>query len=132
MEWDICYSSSLSRAVKTAESIFEEEIIKKEILREVPIASMIRKNILLPHKIWLILGRLAYLFSHKSQPESIDETKVRVKNFISEIVSLEESNILIVSHGFVMKFLQKELIRNGFKGEKFNRAKNGQIYLFEK
>ncbi|MFP4662722.1 MAG: histidine phosphatase family protein [Halanaerobiales bacterium] len=131
VEWEICYSSNLPRAVRTAEAVYKDNIIQREILREVPIAPVVSKSIVLPNKLWLTLGRLAYLFSHKSQPESIDETRERAKRIISEISSLGESNVLVVSHGFLMRFLQKELVKNGFKGEKFTRAENGQLYLFE-
>lgn len=38
-DWDICYCSTLPRAITTAESIYDKEIIKTDLLVEVPIRS---------------------------------------------------------------------------------------------
>jgi len=75
-------------------------------------------------------GRLAWLCSHHSQSETISQTKDRVRRFISGI--LKEDNLLIVTHGFLMVEIQKELITRGFIGNSFKRAKCGKVYVFEK
>ncbi len=82
---------------------------------------------------WLALGVSCHLFSHQSQAEKIEETKYRmVQKLISEVTSLSVSNVLIVTHGFLMTYLKKELINRGFKGENFKKAKNGMIYIYQK
>lgn len=131
-DWETCYSSDLPRAVNTAKYIFKGEVIQTRLLREIQIAPVTERKIVLPHKIWLVLGRTAYLFSHQSQPEKIEETKYRVQKLISEVTSLSVSNVLIVTHGFLMRYIKKELINRGFKGENFKKAQNGKIYIFQK
>ena len=132
VEWEKCFSSSLPRAKKTAGAVYNGEVIEKECLREVPLAPVTTKNIVLPHSLWLILGRLVHFFSHSSQPETREETKERARQCIAEILEQEESKILVVTHGFLIRFLQKELLNRGFSGDKFTYAKHGDLYVFEK
>jgi hypothetical protein len=127
--WDKCYCSDLSRAIETAQHIYRGNITKSELIREVPIAPVFKSKVKLPYIFWLMSGRLAWLCSHQSQPETINQTKDRVKRFILSI--LEEDNLLIVTHGFLMMQIQKELIDRGFSGNSFKRAKHGKVYVFE-
>jgi len=128
--WDKCYCSDLYRAVETANYIYKGNIIKSELIREVPIAPFMESSIRLPYIFWLMAGRMAWLCSHQSQTETIKQTKERVKRFISSI--LEEKNVLIVTHGFLMVQIQEQLIDRGFSGNSFKRAKCGKVYVFEK
>ena len=50
IQWDSCYSSDLPRAVKTAETIYQGEIIQMEALREVrPYPLFASRDFRLPH-----------------------------------------------------------------------------------
>lgn len=131
-EWQKCYASDLPRAIQTARMIYNGEIIETQILREIPIEPVFRTSLKIHFALWSILGRVAWLASHKSQTENRIQTQKRVDGFISQILSLEESNILIVSHGGIVWLLQKELIKHGFVGKRFTKAKNGKLYVFEK
>ncbi len=128
--WDKCYCSDLSRAIETAQHIHNGDIIKSELIREVPIAPVFKTNIKLPYLFWLVAGRLAWYCSQQSQPETLSQTKDRVRRFVTGI--LEEGNILIVTHGFLIMQIQKELYNQGFSGKGVTRAKYGEIYVFEK
>ena len=77
---------------------------------------------------------MSWIRNHPSQPEIRSLTKVRVKNILDEIIAnaTEEDNILIVSHAGIMYSIRKELERRGFKGDKFLKAENGKLYLYEK
>ncbi|WP_066503595.1 phosphoglycerate mutase family protein [Abyssisolibacter fermentans] len=130
--WEKCFASDLYRAIKTAESVFKGEIIKTDILREVPMSAFTSKNLRLPCLIWSFVSRIAWLYSHESQKETKKETIDRINNFVQKIIKLNESNILVVSHGFFMYFLQKELIKNGFTGKRFTKVRNGTLFIFEK
>lgn len=132
IKWEKCFSSDLPRALSTTKCIYKGEIIKTKELREVPISPILKTNIKLPFTLWCILGRMAWLYSHKSQDETKAETEKRVRNFISHVISLQENNILLATHGFLMKYIQEYLLKQGFKGEKYVKAKNGKIYIFEK
>ncbi|KJS83388.1 MAG: hypothetical protein JM58_12795 [Peptococcaceae bacterium BICA1-8] len=131
-EWDKCYCSDLPRAVETAKHIFQGDIYITVLLREVPLVSIINTNFKLSYVFWLTFGRLGWLFAHKSQPESKSETETRVDKFISEIETQGNLNILIVSHGFIMRLIKDKLRKRGFKGEGFTRAEHGKLYVFER
>lgn len=130
--WDKCVSSDLSRAVKTAKTIFSGEIIKTDLLREVLIAAIFKTNMKLPYIFWCIAGRIAWYFNHKSQIETKEVTKKRVKEFLYNIENESNANILIVCHGFFMNALQQELKRRGFSGKTIKRPQNGTLYLYKK
>jgi broad specificity phosphatase PhoE len=129
--WDNCFSSDLSRAVKTSTSIFKGEIIKTHLLREVPISPIFNTNIKLPYIFWCICGRLAWLFQNKSQIENKKETQKRVNDFLDSINDESNNNILIICHGFLMNTLQKELKRRGVNGQHIKRPKHGTLYLYK-
>lgn len=131
-KWDKCYCSDLSRTVETAQHIFEGKFIKTELLQEVPIAPVIKTNLRLPYPFWLIAGRLAWYCSHKSQPETIRQTKCRIQRFISGILEEDNRNLLIVTHGFLMMYIQKELLNKGFTGRRIRKAEHGKIQVLTK
>ncbi|SMC19773.1 Histidine phosphatase superfamily (branch 1) [Clostridium acidisoli DSM 12555] len=124
-EWQICYTSDLSRAVYTAKTVFGDKIIETKLLREVEILPLFDTNIKIPFIIWNTLGRFQWYFSRKH----IDEK--RANDFISDILNKYEKNILIVSHGALMWYLRKSLISKGFNGPRFGKAKNGHLYIFK-
>ncbi len=126
--WDKCYSSPMPRALKTAESIFNGDIIKVDELQELNTLPLLNKRLKLPLILWAIIIRNKSLSSNLVT----DEFTHKLKAFVDALLTEENKNLLICSHGFVMMFLYKELIKRGFKGDKFNTPVNGRIYLFEK
>lgn len=128
--WDKCYSSDLPRALKTAKTLYSGHIIETKALRELVISPPTNRNIKLPILLWLLFGRIAWMLTHKSQAESKLMFEERVHYILEEILK-EEKAVLVVSHGFIMMFLRKELLKRGFKGPSFQRAANGKVYVFE-
>ena len=131
-DWDICYSSTLSRASETAKSIYQGEIISTNLIIEVPLSAFMKTNSHFPSMVWHIGGRIAWLFSSKSQAESISGTKQRIDYFMKIIEESGHKNILVVSHGFFMKVFVRQLKKRGFIGGIDFAPKNGKLYLFEK
>jgi len=131
-EWDICYASTLSRAQTTAKSIYDKEIITTPLIIEVPLSASIKTNTRLHYMVWQIAGRISWLFSLKSQQEIKPQTLSRIDEFCKEIENSGHQNILIVSHGFFMKVLVRELKKRDFKGELDFSPKNGKLYRFIK
>ncbi|WMM26242.1 histidine phosphatase family protein [Tissierella sp. MB52-C2] len=132
IKWERCLSSDLPRALSTARHIYKGEIIGTKELREVHISPVFKTNIKLPFALWTVLGRMEWLCSHGSQNEKKAETEERIRNFISYVISSQENNTLLVTHGFSMKYTQEDLLKQGFKGEKFIKAQNGKMYIFKK
>lgn len=131
-DWDICYSSTLPRAVTTAESIFRGKIIKTDLLIEVPISPFTKKNIKLPSFLWHIGSRLAWYKSHKSQQENIRGTKARIRKFYEMIRNSEQDRILIVSHGYFLRMFYDEMKKIGFEGKVDLNVQNGKLYIIQK
>lgn len=131
-EWQICYSSDLLRAKKTAQTVYSGNIIETELLREIDISPVVNTKMRLPFMLWTVLGRSAWFFSHKSQKEKHIDTQKRADVFVSKILANGETNILIVSHGALMWYIRKALLSRGFTGPNFTKAKNGYLYVFEK
>ncbi|KAB2330245.1 histidine phosphatase family protein [Cytobacillus depressus] len=132
IKWQKCYSSDLSRAEKTAEAIFEGEIIKTDKLREIKAYPFLQRNIKLPYLLWAVFIRLAWMISHPSQKDSITLVKERINLFLDEVLAEKNDNVLIVSHGALMIFMRKELLKRGYKGPRINHPQNGKLYIFEK
>jgi len=131
-EWDVCFASTLSRAQTTARTIYNGNIITTPLIIEVPLSAFVETNTRLHYMIWQIVGRIAWLFSLKSQEEIKPQTLYRIDEFIKQIESSVCQNILIVSHGFFMKVFVRELKKRGFKGELDFSPKNGKLYRLEK
>lgn len=130
-EWDKCYCSSLSRAVTTAQTVYDGEIIMTDKLIEIPSAAWRNTNIRIPYIIWTLLNRFAWIRNHTSQPEGRRKTIKRISEIIDIILNEKDKNILIVSHAGTLYEVQKILIRKGFKGDYFIKPRNGKLYTFQ-
>ncbi len=130
--WKKCYCSTIQRAKRTADNIYNGEIIYTEKLVEVELSPVFDTSKKLPFNIWVILGRLAWLFGHHSQIESKTDTIKRCKDLMNLLNADEAESILIVSHGFFMHEFAKHLKKNGFKGKIDYAPLNATLYLFER
>lgn len=131
INWSKCYSSTMKRAIITAEAIFKGEILKFDHIREVDAAPLFMTNLQLPVKFWDVASRIGWFANHKSQPENKNYTRKQVKEFVDILLQEKEENILVVCHGFLMISLEKELKSRGFKGIRKERPKNGALYVYE-
>jgi broad specificity phosphatase PhoE len=130
--FDRCYSSDMIRAENTARKIFKGNIEIMEELREIPIFPLFKRNRKLPFVVWMFCIRMAWLFNHKSQKETKKDVIRRIENVLKKAMKNDKENILIVSHGALMIYIQKSLVKKGFVGPRITRAKNGVLYLYEK
>ncbi len=131
-DWEHCMTSDLPRAVQTAKQISHCPTTETSLLREVPLSPFIQTSLRLPHLLWNIGGRVAWLRSHHSQQESLEATKERATVLISQLEKMKQKRILIVSHGFFLIVLAKQLKENGYTGKRKRKYKNGEIHIFEK
>lgn len=136
IKWNKCYSSTLVRAMVTAKHVYKKDITESDLIRETIIDPIFESNIKFPYWFWAISGRIAWYFNHKSQEENRFITKDKAKQFVDLLQETAEKesteNILIITHGFFMYSLQKELKKRGFLGELIHSPKNGILYLFTK
>lgn len=127
INWKICYSSTMIRAVKTANHIYSGEIVKIAELRELDILHRLSDRIKLPFMIWGLIVRVKSF----SLNNDIDKFKNGIIAFLDKLIVNNESEVLIVSHWFVMKIIRQELIKRGFNGENFKSNEYGTLYVFE-
>lgn len=130
--WDVCYSSTIPRAIETARSVYKNEIVLSDKIIEVPVAPFTFRNIKLPSFIWHLGGRIAWHKNHHSQPEKRIETLERINSFIEELSKHSYKNVLVVTHGFFMRVFVEHLIKLGYKGTIDFRPVNAKLYLFKK
>lgn len=130
--WTSCFSSDLSRAVRTAETIYTEDIVKMKELRELKAYPVFKRNVSLPMFVWGFLIRIVWLLNHKSQLESVRDIRRRAGTVLDEILSRGQGDTLIVAHGALMLFMRKELVKRGFRGPRLRTPKNGKLYLYER
>lgn len=136
IKWDKCYSSTLMRAAETAQDVYNGKIVQNDLIRETIIDPIFKSNLKLPYWFWAVSARLAWYFNHSSQEESKIITKKKAKEFVdlleNEAKKEKSENILVVTHGFFMYTLQKELKKRGFIGKLIRTPKNGRLYLYKR
>ncbi|WP_426353538.1 histidine phosphatase family protein [Exiguobacterium sp. R-39] len=132
IDWTICYASSMPRAVQTAESVYEDDIIVTDLLREVPFPT-IRSRIRLPFLAWALIGRLVAPFSKRIQAE-IKDANERITVLLNQLTfeQQEHDRVLLVGHGGMMILMRSALKKRGYVGPRFGHPRNGMLYLFEK
>lgn len=111
---DDIYISTLKRTRETATYLFgKREFVETELLNEVPLKSCFDCKIPLPLWVWNVGGRIQWMFQKKRQLETREETEKRADALIEKLLERDRDCIL-VSHGFFMRTLQKELQKYGF------------------
>lgn len=127
VEWKRCYSSSAPRAIKTAETIYKGEITTADELRELNVLPLLQHKSRRPLLLWALQMR-----SHAFKSNEItDRFKQNLVVLLEKILAESPDDLLLVSHGFVMMHLQKELRKRGFAGKGFGTPVNGKVYVFE-
>ncbi|MEA4826300.1 MAG: hypothetical protein VB130_06665, partial [Clostridium sp.] len=112
--------------------IYHGEIVITDKLVEIPSAVMMNTKIPLPYYFWAILSRIAWIRNHASQPEMRRETLERINSILDVILEEKDKDIIIVSHAGTLYEIQRILLKKGFRGDRFLKAKNGKLYVFEK
>jgi broad specificity phosphatase PhoE len=82
--------------------------------------------------MWQATSRMGWYVNHAAQRENRRQTRERISAFVGRLQrDFAGRNVLIVTHGFFMQYLEKELRLAGFKGAVPMRPIGGTIYLFE-
>jgi broad specificity phosphatase PhoE len=130
--WDKCYCSSLPRAVYTAKTVYDGEIIVTDKLMEIHSKALLKLKMKLPYHFWAALNRIGWIRNYASHPEGRSTTLKRVEEVIDEVLIQSEKNIIIVSHAGTMYEIQKILRKKGFRGDFFIKPRNGKLYVLKK
>jgi hypothetical protein len=125
-DWKRCYSSTMIRAVNTANHIHAGEIVKMAELQELSILHRLPDKIKLPFMIWGLIVRIKSFSANKDT----NEFKNNIIAFVDKLIANNESDVLIVSHWFVMRVIRQELIKRGFAGNNFKSNEYGVLYVY--
>jgi len=125
------YTSALFRANRTARYL-GLEYEENALFNEVEAKAFVNTSWRFPKLLWLFAGRILWSAGWVKKSESKKETLVRAKEALSLIMKDKSNSIMIVSHGFFMIVLAKELQKYGFEGEMDIHPKNGKPYTFLK
>ena len=127
------YISELSRSRSTAEVLFPEgSYTESGLINEVPLRSAFdtEKKMLL--WFWNILGRFQWFMNNKRQLEGRDQTRERARQFVAMITN-GNMDCAVVTHGFFMHTLLRELKKAGFRISRSSAAyKNGEYVVAER
>lgn len=115
-------TSDLPRARDTASMLFDLDtasIQTEPLLREVPLPRFRNPERTLPAGALLAISRVGWYFSWMQSEEPRRETLNRVQTAATMLVEASlEDDVTIVSHGFFLLLLGKELRKHGFRTEK--------------
>lgn len=127
------YISSLQRSRDTAIQLFgEKDFISTKLLDEVPLCASVPSNIKLPLMFWNVSGRLQWFFNIRSQKEIRKDTVYRAEQLI-EMITEKEKNCMIVTHGFFMHTLLRQMKKHTFQISHTRlRYSNGEYVIAER
>ena len=112
------YASAMPRTGATAKALFgkKPDGVWKE-LNEVPLCSFMDTKRTLPLKVWNVMGRLQWFFGSKRQKETRNETIARAARVL-DALEREGGDCYVVTHGFFLRVLLKELKRRKYTIQK--------------
>ena len=123
------FISSLPRSRDTATDLFDSRPRQTEWIDEVPLRSSFDTKIRLPLWFWNLSGRLQWFVNSSRQPEGRIRTRARAKKMV-DLLCREEVDGAIVTHGFFMITLLREMKRAGFRISKSHaKYQNGEYVI---
>ncbi len=127
------YISSLLRSRDTAKMLFAEEELKEtELIKEVPLRSSVDTGKKMPLWFWNLSGRLQWLVNSTRQSEGRRQTRIRAREFV-DLLLKDEVDCAVITHGFYMHTLLREMNKAGFRTSKAHAAyKNGEYVVAER
>lgn len=129
IEWSRCFTSTMPRARLTAEKIYDGTILVKAELKEIP-APKFSTKLKLPFIAWFLLIRLS-LFLNRQTRMDVKQAQERIRMVLDEAITPGGGDVLIVSHGALMIFMGKELLKRGFRGPKLKYPANGKLHVYK-
>ncbi|MCL2570227.1 MAG: histidine phosphatase family protein [Firmicutes bacterium] len=115
VEFDMCFSSPLQRAKKTAEVIFGDKVITDERIIERNFGVMEGEVFHNFDDVWNLPHNVKF-----ENGESANDVKVRAFDFIDEMrAKYKNKTVLVVCHGGIMRVIQSYFIKD-FDGDYTN------------
>ncbi len=124
------YVSEYSRSQDTAKKLFPNgEYFESGLINEVPLKSSFDTKVNMPLWFWNLTGRLQWFVNSGRQVEGRRQTRDRAKEFV-EMIGNDDMDVAVVTHGFFMHTLLKEMKKVGFKMTGASvKFKNGEYVI---
>ncbi len=112
--------SDLARAIESARALRVKISVIEPVFREVGLPFCSFPTLKLPPNIWAALFRVLWFLGYSSNSESIHEARLRASNGAKKLIEMARNNgsVLLIGHGFVNRFIAKELLAEGWQGPK--------------
>jgi len=130
-EFPICFVSSLPRAIKTAEMVYEGSFTITDELREVDNKSIYYKNVITPTLLRSAAQRIGWYLNSSKVAETRHESNRRADDLLKKLLLTSHNNTLLITHGLFMHCLMRALKEKGFEGKRIYIPKNATLYVFE-
>ena len=111
--------SNLPRSVESARALGLREVIYIESLfREMGLPYASFPSPRLSPNIWVTFFRVLWFLGFSSNGESLREARLRASTGASRLkeIAANTGSVLLVGHGFVNRFIAKELLSSGWQG----------------
>ena len=131
---NVVVCSDLPRSIESAQALGVSEINHIEsVFREMglPFASFPSPK--LSPVIWAAIFRTLWFMGFSSNSESLREAKIRALHGAGRLREIAEADgsVLLVGHGFVNRFIAKELLSTGWKGPACPGKKYWEFGVYE-
>lgn len=130
---DYVICSHLSRSIDSARALGVSKIeISDPLFREFEMPYFSWKFPRLPATVWSVLFRLMWLAGYSSNAESSKLAKLRVVECMESLEQYAEKYgmVLFVGHGYLLRYLTKRLIANGWQGPKSSPRKYWEFCVY--
>jgi broad specificity phosphatase PhoE len=111
--------SHLARSIESAKALgFSEIHVTEPLFCETAIPHFGSGSVSLPVGVWIVVLRILWLFGFSRNGESLINARKRARHAAERLIELaeEHQNILLVGHGFINRFIAKELKKSGWFG----------------
>lgn len=125
------YMSNLIRTEATAKNLFQEdvEVIKTDLLNEIPLTPFIDTGMPLPTILWMVLGRLKWYLNSSKQQETREKSTERINNFL-DLILHQGQDCIIFGHGFYFAQMTNQMKKRAITGDMRRRLKNEEVGVF--
>ncbi len=131
-DFNSCYVSSRKRAIETAQMIYQHPFFITDELVETDNRAFFFMKQKVPAILHALTGRIAWFINYHKMPEARKQSNERARRFIAKLLAETNENVLLVTHGFFMQSLRRELKKQGFKGYIPLTPKHMHLYIFER
>lgn len=117
-KFDIVVSSDLKRAVDSAQLIVKNKVIMRNpVFREFELPDSKKKYPKFTPGIWSVIFRILWFIGYSNKSEDFTDAKKRIKLSAEKLTDMADkhSEIVMVGHGLMNKFIGMELKKTGWK-----------------